>query len=157
MVGRFDLGDEPPVRYLAESPAHAVGEVLAHFRGTRFRANYLRLSGKPLALVQVTLADALLTRIPDLTDATALVTLGIRPDVLAHHDRQRTQRLARAVHAAGYAGLRWWSALTGAWHTTVLFTDRTRRREVVFGVPQLLGVDDDVVRQACERLGIRRE
>ncbi|MCU0635547.1 MAG: RES family NAD+ phosphorylase [Gemmatimonadaceae bacterium] len=156
-VGRFDLADAPAVRYLAESPEHAVGEVLAHFRGTRFRASYLRVGGFPLALVHVSLSDALLARIPDCTEASTLVTLDVRPNLLAHHDRKRTQALARAMHSAGYAGLRWWSALTGAWHTTVTFADAEGDDDVRFAAPRLLRADDDVVRQACELLGIRRD
>jgi hypothetical protein len=156
-VGRFDLGDAPPVRYLAESPDHAVGEVLSHFSGTRFRPSYLRLAGHGLALVRVTLDNALLARIPDLTSAETLGALRIRPDLLAHHDRQITQRIARELHTAGYAGLRWWSALTGAWHTTVVFTDRASAMALCCDAPVLLDPDDDVVRRACERLGIRRD
>ncbi|MCU0647088.1 MAG: RES family NAD+ phosphorylase [Gemmatimonadaceae bacterium] len=156
-VGRFDLGDAPPVRYLAESAEHAVGEVLAHFRGTRFRASYLRVAGQPLALVRVVVRDTLLARVPDCTEAATLLTLDVKPSLLAHHDRRRTQAIARAVHRAGYAGLRWWSALTGAWHTTVLFTDAERAGDVRFAEPRVLHPDDEVVRHACERLGIRRD
>jgi hypothetical protein len=156
-VGRFDLGDRPPVRYLAESPDHAIGETLAAFRGTTFDASYLRQRGHALALVEVTLADALVARIPDCTDPDVLVALGIRPDALAHHDRTRTQALARRLHdrADAPAGLRWWSALTGAWHTTIVFTDRERAGEVVFGQPEPLTADDPALVRTLSMLGIR--
>ena len=155
-VGRFDLHDRPPVRYLAESPEHAVGEALSPFRGTTFRPAYLRRAGHQLALAEVRLAATLVRRIADCTDPAVLARLGIRPDELAHHDRTRTQAIARQLHARrGSAGLRWWSALTGAWHTTVLFTDRERRGEVTFGKPRVLDPSDAAVVRALSVLGIR--
>lgn len=159
-VGRFDLHDRPPVRYLAESPEHAVGEILSPFRGTTFHAAYLRQGGHRLALVEVTLAPALVRRIPDCTDPAVLAGLGIRPDELAHHDHTRTQAIARRLHEEGAAtgsptGLRWWSALTGAWHTTVVFTDRERPREVTFSAPRHLELSNREVARALSVLGIR--
>lgn len=148
------------MRYLAESPEHAIGEVLSPFRGTDFRRAYLRQGGRPLALVAVTLGRSLVTRIPDCTDPAVLSALGLRPDELAHHDRTLTQAIARRLHARGAAtrdpaGLRWWSALTGAWHTTVVFTDRERAGEVDFGAPRHLEPTDPEVMRALSVLGIR--
>ncbi|MEO8624488.1 MAG: RES family NAD+ phosphorylase [bacterium] len=155
-IGRFDLHDRPPVRYLAESPEHALGEVLGPFRGTTFHPSYLRQSGRPLALVEVTLAHSLVSRIPDCTEPAVLTKLQLRPDQLAHHDRVLTQAVSRALHEAGdYAGLRWWSALTGAWHATVVFTDRERDGDVVFGAPQVLSPSGPTVIRALAVLGIR--
>jgi hypothetical protein len=159
-VGRFDLHDRPPVRYLSESPAHALAEVLAAFRGTPFRPAYLRQGGYPLALVEVTLAASLAARIADCTDPAVLSKLAIRPDELAHHERARTQAIARRLHDLGAAtgdpaGLRWWSALTGAWHATVIFTDRERAGEVRFGAPRAVAPGDDDLARALEVLGIR--
>ncbi len=155
------MNDAPPARYLAETPDHAIAETLSGFRGTEFHESYLRKTGHPLALVDVTLAASLVARIPDCTDPKVLSSLGLRPDQLAHHDRVLTQSVARALHAgatasAGPAGLRWWSALTGAWHTTVVFTDHERSKEVVFGSPQLLHASDPVLGKALTVLGIRR-
>lgn len=168
-AGRFDLCDRPPVRYLADTPEHAIGEMLSPFRGTTFHRAYLRQQGRPLALVEVTLAPTLTDRILDCTDPEILTILGLRPDELAHHDRVITQAIARQLHAHGvaedahaavhpdvHAGMRWWSALTGAWHTTVVFTDRVRSGEVRFGVPQMLIPDDPAVVRALSILGIRR-
>lgn len=159
-VGRFDLHDRPPVRYLADSPEHAIGEALSPFRGTEFHSAYLRRAGFGLALAAVTLAPALAARIPDCTDPAVLSALGLRPDDLAHHDRAVTQAISRRLHSLGGAtgepaGLRWWSALTGAWHTTVVFTDRERAGEVGFGLPRHLGVKDPEVIRALAVLGIR--
>lgn len=157
-VGRFDLHDDPPVRYLAESPEHAIGEVLAPFRGTQFRPAYLRQQGHALALVEVTLGTSLAARIIDCTDPEALSAHGLRPDELAHHDRVRTQRIARRLHDDGdAAGLRWWSALTGAWHSVVVFTDRELPSDVAFGPPREVAPDDDDLGRAFEMLGIGRQ
>lgn len=148
------------MRYLAETPEHAIGELLGPFRGTTFRPAYLRQSGRALALVEVTLAASLVTRIPDCTDPRVLSALELRPDQLAHHDRVLTQTVSRALHEAatpaeGPAGLRWWSALTGAWHTTIVFTDHERSGEVVFSEPRALVRSDPVVARALSVLGIR--
>jgi hypothetical protein len=100
------------------------------------------------------------TRIPDCTDPEVLRALALRPDVLAHHDRALTQAIARRLHDLGAttgnpAGLRWWSALTGAWHTIVVFTDRERAGEVAFGTPRRLQSGDPEVVRTLTVLGIR--
>jgi hypothetical protein len=155
-VGRFDLHDRPPVRYLAESPEHALGEVLAPFRGTEFRGSYLRQGGQPLALVEMTLSPALLSRVADCTDPAVLNELHIYPDHLAHHDRAITQRIARRLYERReMAGLRWWSALTGAWHTLVLFTDRVPRAALEAGAPRVLEPGEPALARALSMLGIR--
>jgi len=159
-VGRFDLHDRPPVRYLAESQEHAIGEVLSPFRGTRFTPAYLRQQGHDLALAEVTIAASLVARIADCTDPATLTVLDLRPDDLAHHDRTVTQAIARRLHATTlhgdlFAGLRWWSALTGAWHTNVVFTDHELPGEVTFGAPQPLRKDDPALLRALSLLGIR--
>lgn len=137
-----------------------MAEVLSPFRGTTFRPAYLRQGGHQLALVVVTLAPTLVERMPDCTDPEVLARLGLRPDQLAHHDRRVTQALARRLHTAGVAtgspaGLRWWSALTGAWHTNVVFTDRERPGEVTFGAPRRVQQSDAHVHRALSVLGIR--
>lgn len=159
-VGRFDLHDRRPVRYLAESPEHALGEALSPFRGTAFRPAYLRQRGRRLALVEVGLTPALTGRIADCTDPAVLAVLDLRPDDLAHHDRTLTQAIARRLHERGAAtgdpaGLRWWSALTGGWHTTVVFTDRERPGEVTFGAPRHVEAQHPEVVRVLAVLGIR--
>lgn len=156
-VGRFDLGDHPPVRYLAGSPAHAVGEALAEFRGTEFRPSYLIKLRQPLAIVAVEVACSLLDRAPDCTDPAILQTLQLRPNQLAHHDRRTTQAIARRLYLEGYGGLRWWSALTGAWHNTVLFTDRETAGDVQFGAPERLTAAHPALLEALPLLGIRHD
>lgn len=155
-AGRFDLNDDPPVRYLAESPIHAVGEALAEFRGSSFRASYLIKLHQTLALVEVIVGSKLLERVADCTNPEVLHILHLRPDELAHHDRRITQAIARRLHDEQYAGLRWWSSITGAWHSTVLFTDREERGTVRFGTPEPLTADHPSVVAALPILGIRR-
>lgn len=110
--------------------------------------------------MEVTLAPALVERIADCTDPEILVALGLRPDEPAHHDRTLTQGIARRLHDLGAAtgspsGLRWGSALTGAWHTIVVFTDRERTGEVTFGVPQPVQPPGPALLRALSVLGIR--
>lgn len=160
-AGRFDMQDDPPVRYLAESPDHAIGEVLAPFRGRAFRLAHLRQKRRPLALVPVTLSASASNRIVDCTDPAALSAHRVGPDELAHHDRVRTQAIARRIYhartgATPPTGFRWWSALTGAWHTVIVFTDRESPGDLTFGLPRELRPDDENLLRAIEMLGITR-
>jgi hypothetical protein len=157
--GRFDLaegGRGPLVLYVGESPAHAVGEVMQAFRGRTVGDAHLRRHGHPLALVDVRLgAGRAGMAIADLTRPAVLDRLGLRPDVLASHDRRRTRGAARAVHAAGYGGLRWWSALTGEWHGVVLFLDRVGTAALEYGAPEPVSTSSLALREAARLLGIR--
>ena len=153
-AGRFDLRDAPPVLYLGEDPAHVVAEALQAFRNTSFIPAILRRHGLPLALVEATLPDDAAARIADLCDPTVLVLHDIPPDRTAHHDRQVTQGIARALHEAGVTGLRWWSTITGAWHVWALYLDRIPAEAVTWGAPRPLEPDDEPVLEARKVLGI---
>lgn len=153
-TGRFDLGDQPPVRYLASSPAHAVGEVLQGFRGATLTPAHLRRQGWPLALVAVAVPPHVWEALADLGDPATLLRLERRPAQVAHHDRRVTQALARQVYEAGHAGLRWWSALTGAWQSTVLFHDRVPDAHLTVGTPEDLTLQMPAVLDAARILGI---
>jgi hypothetical protein len=107
----------------------------------------------------VRLSAGLAAAIPDCTDPGTLAAFGIRPDELAHHDRTLTQAIARRLHEAGAesgnpAGFRWWSALTGAWHATVVFADR-EAGQLHFGTPRVVERDDPALLRALLVLGIR--
>jgi hypothetical protein len=144
------------VLYLGESPAHAVGEVMQAFRGRTVGEPHLRRRGHSLALVEVRAGEGRDdAAVADLTRPAVLERLGLRPDVLASHDRRRTQAAARAVHAAGYGGLRWWSALTGEWHGLVLFLDRVSPETLRYGVPEPVDTSSLALREAARLLGIR--
>jgi RES domain-containing protein len=111
--GRFDVGT-PSVLYLAESPVHAVAELLQGFRGMKLTPTHLVRADPgdpdafhPLALVEAQLPAGVEANLPDLTDPAVLVRLGIRPDHLASHDRAVTQAISRRVYASAtaYPGL----------------------------------------------------
>jgi hypothetical protein len=158
--GRFDLGD-PPVLYLAQDPVHALAELLQGFRGTPLLPeNLVRAAPNepgiyhPLSLVEARLPEHTQARLPDLADPAVLVELGIRPDHLASHDRAVTQAISRRVHAAParYPGFRWWSALTGEWHVTVLFMDRPDARSIEYTSPVPLDIRHPAVQAAARFL-----
>lgn len=155
LSGRFDLHDRPLVLYLAESAVHAVGEKLQRYRGRAIGRPALLEFGRPLALVSVAVSEHRLEAVADLTDPSVLAELGVRPDRVASFDRQVTQRIARRIHERGHIGLRWWSALTGDWHTTVLFLDRVPPESLLYGTPELLTLDAAAVRDAARILGVR--
>lgn len=160
--GRFDLGD-PSVLYLAESPAHAIAELLQGHRGKAITPEYLIRSDPnergtyyPLSAVTAVLPKEVEARLANLTDPSVLVALDIRPDLLASHDREVTRAIARRVHAApaGYAGFRWWSALTGEWHVTVRFLDRVDAASIGYTTPEPLDIGHPAVREAARFLDI---
>jgi hypothetical protein len=144
--GRFDVAGKLVV-YLAETPAHAVAEKLQRFRGQRIDRKDLIESGKPLALVA---GDIGTIALADLCDPAVLVKHDIKPDVLASRDIMKTQRIAVQLHDAGYAGLRWWSALSGDWHTIVVFEG-----EIRYGEPEPLRIGQEGLREASAALGIQ--
>ena len=153
--GRFDLQDRPLVLYLAESPEHAAGEKLQRYRARTIGKPALLEHGWPLALVSVALSEDAWASVGDLTDPLVLAELGLRPDLVASFDRHVTEDIARRIHDRGFSGLRWWSALTGDWHTTVLFLDRVSPGSLAYGVPEVLTVESPSVREAAAILGIR--
>ncbi len=114
----------------------------------------LRKYQHPLAAVEVTLDSTLLSRLANLCDPEVLGALGIAPDETAHHDRMVTQPLARRIYDANYAGLRWWSTITGAWHTAALFSDRLDPGDVTFGVPRILSPTSVELLEARRMLNI---
>src|SRR5258708_1343234 len=149
--GRFDLRDTP-VLYLAETAVHAVAEKLQRFRGQRIDRHDLEESGWPLALVECRLP---LQKIADLCDPDVLAKRHITPDSLASRDLAKTQGVARMLHQEGYRGLRWWSALSGDWHTIVLFLDRFSAEDLEYDKPEPLTLRHPAVKEACTALAVR--
>lgn len=152
--GRFDL-PEQPVWYLSESPVHAVCEVLQPFRSRPFHDAMLRRFDRPLALVEVQLPDDVSAAIVDLDDPRELVRLGLTPGTLASSDRTRTQAVAERVYAGGAAGLRWWSALSGDWHATVIFLDRVPVERLEIDTPEVLTRTHPAVVSACRWMAMK--
>jgi len=144
--GRFDVAGKLVV-YLAETAIHAVAEKLQRFRGQKINRKDLIESGKTLALVEGHLGSI---KLADLCDPQTLVKYDIRPDVLASRDITKTQAVAAALHKEGFGGLRWWSALSGDWHTIVVF-----QGEIEYGTPEPLTIGHEAVREASAALGIQ--
>lgn len=152
--GRFDLPGQPAgVLYLAESPDHAVAETLQHYRGQTLGEEDLLVGGHRLALVGGTVTDAVREGVADLCDPGVLVRLGVRPDETASRDRGITQRIAATVHAAGHTGVRWWSALSGDWHTVTLFRERLPDAPE-YGAPEPLTLAHPALREAARAIGV---
>ena len=141
--------------YLAESPSQALGELLQGYRGRRLSRAHLRRHGHALALVGVRVATGLSERIPDLTDEATLSRLGFRADDLGGREHGLSQAIARSLHASGDAGFRWWSALTGAWRTTVLFPDRCAAPDLAWEDPTVVRLDSPALAAAARVLGIQ--
>lgn len=153
--GRFDLmGSAAGVLYLSEAPEHAIAESIQHFRGELLGAEELLVADQPLSLVSVELSEAIRAEVANLCDAATLVQLRVQPDQTASHDRRTTQSIAASVHAAGYVGLRWWSALSGDWHTVALFRDRLTQ-SLAYGEPEPLTLEHPALREAARVIGVR--
>ncbi|MFN2570096.1 MAG: RES family NAD+ phosphorylase [Gemmatimonadales bacterium] len=147
--GRFDVSGKLVV-YLAESAVHAVAEKLQRYRGQQIGRTDLTESGKALALVECTLDKRLLAKIADLCDPAVLVQQHLSPDVLASREIAKTQRVAAGLLKAGFVGLRWWSALSGDWHTIVVF-----QGAIAYGTPEPLTITHRAVQDASVALGVR--
>ena len=144
--GRFDVAGKLVV-YLAETAVHAVAEKLQRFRGQKIDPQDLIESGKTLALVECQLEQL---KLADLCDPATLVKYDIKPDVLASRDVAKTQGVAAALHKEGFAALRWWSALSGDWHTIVVFEGT-----IEYGEPEPLAISHTAVQDASAALGIQ--
>lgn len=151
--GRFDLR-ESAVWYLAETPEHAVAEMLQGFRGRSFQEGMLRRFGHRLALASIELPDSTSSRIANLDDPRVLLELGISPSMLASDDRARTQAVAESLFAGDASGLRWWSRLSGDWHSVVLFLERSMPKGLAIGDPVPLTADHPAVLNACRYLAM---
>lgn len=155
--GRFDLPfTMGSVLYLAETPDHAVAEWIQGYRGQLLEPADLVIETKQLALVGFTLTEAQRSRVVDLCEPGTLVELDLAPDRIASRQRHVTQGIAATIHAAGWWGLRWWSAFFGEWHTVVLFSDRLDAA-IEHSEPEPLAVEHPAVVDAARALGIVME
>lgn len=162
--GRFDLRGSPSVLYLAQSPAHALAEVLrglkAHPAGPadrhRVMPDDLLTPWGPRAAVGVRLPAVVADAVPDLARGETLARFGVRADELCSRERAVTQAAARRIHAHPDAvpGFCWWSALHGDWHVVLLFLDRVGLDVLEFGEPEVLTLDHPAVAEAAETLGL---
>jgi hypothetical protein len=152
--GRYDLGGQPLVLNLAESPAHAVAEQIQECHGQRLEDSDLSENGRPLAVVEVTVAIGPHS-LADLCDPLELSRYHCRPDELMSRDVACTQSISRRLHEFGLTGFRVWSALKGDWHCTILFMDRMSNEALAFGEPAMLTLEHPAVVEAARALDIR--
>ena len=155
--GRFDLpGNVRGVTYFAESPEHAIAELIQQFRNHPEPLTNADLTrwGRRLALVSATLDPATWERIPDLCDPGTLARIGVTAEVPALRDRRRTQSIALDLHSQGHSGLRWWSAFWGEWHSVILFHDQLAAGALTYGQPTPLDVTSAPVMEAAALLDI---
>jgi hypothetical protein len=156
--GRFDLPTRlSSVLYLAETPEHAVAELLHPWQGRAIDERHLRRGGRQLAAVPITPADSR-GSVVDLCDPGVLLGLDLAPDRVASRLRAVTQPIARRVWDSGAPGLRWWSRFWGDWHTTVCFLARSpvggATPALRFGTPEPLDLTAAAVVAAADLLGI---
>ena len=161
--GRFDLHGRPSVLYLAQTPAHALAEVLRGLKRNPADPQRYRLSredlvaaGNPRALVSARLPAELADRVPDFGRGDVLERFGVRADELCSRERKVTQAAARRIyqHPDEVPGFFWWSAFHGDWHVLLLFLDRVPLKRLEFNEPRIVTVDDPAVREAAEVLGL---
>lgn len=161
--GRFDLHGRPSVLYLAQTPAHALAEVLRGLKRNPADPNRYRVTsgdlagaGNPRALVPVRLPPVLADRVPDFGRGEVLERFGVRADELCSRERRVTQAAARRIyqHPDQVPGFFWWSAFHGDWHAMLLFLDRAPLDRLEFGEPRIVTMDNPAVREAAEALGL---
>ena len=151
--GRFDITDTG-VTYLAETPEHAVAEKIQRFRGQTIEDHDLTEFGRPLALVECQASTEVIRGIADLCDWNTLAKHALGPYVVASRALAKTQAIAKMLYDAGYVGLRWWSALSGDWHSVVLFLARLSADGLRYMKPQILTLDHPAVREAASAIGV---
>lgn len=162
--GRFDQHGNPSVLYLAQTPAHALAEVLRGLKGHpddpearhRIVPDDLRTPLYPRAVVSVRLPAAVADAVPDFARGEVLARYGVRADELCSRERRVTQAAARRIyeHPDEVPGFFWWSALHGDWHVVLLFLDRVGMGALEFGIPEVLAMDHPAVAEAAEVLGL---
>lgn len=155
--GRFDLPELTSVLYLAETPEHGYAEFLQDFRTQILTRAHLKRNQRPLAHVSVDVPLVVFHSLPDLADPETLQRYDIRPDILSlpRPHRRTTQAIAHRIWDDSRAGLRWWSAFHGEWHTTVLFMERVPLDLLIFGTPTAASLRDPVVVAGAVAAGMR--
>jgi hypothetical protein len=150
--GRHDSPERYGCLYVSEEAVSAVVERLAMLVGTDLAPPDLVRGGFPLALASISLPDEGV--VLDLDEPRVLSEEGLRPSVVATHERSRTRADAEALFERhpDAAGLRWWSTFESQWANVTLF-DRSARSLGVEDV-QRLTVDDPVVGAAARFLGL---
>jgi hypothetical protein len=152
-AGRHDNPDRYGCLYISESPASAIAEALAPFRGTGMLSPEMLLrAGLPLVLAQLDLDDD--SQLVDLDDPRVLIRTRLRPSQVATNVRAVTQAYAVRIfdeHPA-VVGLRWWSTLEASLANITLY-DRAADALRLVDVEELT-LEQSATREAADLLGL---
>lgn len=151
-VGRHDNPEVYGCLYGSEREESGIAELLADFRGSRFRPSMLRRNDLPLAVAAIELSDD--RELIDLDEPRVLVRERLRPSLVATRNRAMTQPQALELYRRHpqAAGLRWWSTQEAQWANVTVF-DRARTA-LRLGTVRRLTHDDPAVMTAAELLGL---
>lgn len=149
--GRHDNPDVYGCLYGSESEEATVVEQLARYQGSVFLPAMLIKRGMPVGLAAIELLDE---TVLDLDEPATLTAEGLRPSLVATHDRSITQSQALRLHEQhrDAAGLRWWSTFEALWANYTIF-DRARTSLRLIEV-RALTPDDPAVVAATDFLGM---
>lgn len=149
--GRHDAPERYGCLYVSEDAVSAVVERLVALVGTDLAPPDLVRGGLPLALASIGLPDG---SIIDLDAPHVLSEEGLRPSLVATHERARTRADAEALfdRHPDAAGIRWWSTFESRWANVTLF-DRAAGLLSVEDV-RVLTLSDPVVGEAARFLGL---
>jgi hypothetical protein len=149
--GRHDNPDVYGCLYASDSDTATVVEQLARYQGSVFLAGMLSKRGSPLGLAEIQAPD---DGFIDLDAPATLTAEGLRPSLVATHERSITQSQALDLHERhrDAAGLRWWSTFEALWTNLTIF-DRARTSLRLVEV-RALTPDDPAVIAATDFLGM---
>lgn len=148
--GRHDNPDVYGCLYASESEASTVVEQLARYQGSVFLPGMVSKRGSPLGLAEIEAPDDFI----DLDEPATLTAEGLRPSLVATHERSITQSHALDLHERhrDAVGLRWWSTFEALWPNFTIF-DRARTSLRLVDV-RALTPDDPAVVAATDFLGM---
>lgn len=142
-AGRWDNAERYLVRYLAVSPAAAVGEAFAHltvWTPAMLSRPDLPGSERRIGVYQF---DETAHPVLDLDDAKALLDRHLRPTDVVIRNRRRTQEMAAAIFDEGrWAGIRWWSYHRPQWPLVGLWAAPNLTVQSVEKIPGHPAVDE---------------
>jgi hypothetical protein len=148
--GRHDNPDVFGCLYASESETATVVEQLARYQGSVFLPEMVSKRGSPLGLAAIEAPEGFI----DLDEPLTLTAEGLRPSLIATHERSITQSRALDLYErhGDAAGLRWWSTFEALWTNFTIF-DRARTSLRLVDV-RALTPDDPAVTAATDFLGM---
>lgn len=151
--GRYDVPKQDGVLYCSQQPISAIAELIQPFRGQTIGPAHLeRPDHMIMALAHFRLAEP--SRLPNLDDPKALVTLKIRPSQVLTHNRSTTRIIAERLFQNGSDGFLWPSALEASWINACLFASRVQSRLSLAGPIQPITLDLAEVVEAAKVIGV---